>query len=76
MIILKIQPYHERLLKAIREQGEIRCDEYGRLNFSGEFLYYLAKCTGLKSKRRRHIIKRARRTILKMMKEMIEEYGK
>lgn len=64
---IRIEPYRTKAIDCLRKdnlyfKGRILC------GFSTATVYYVAKSTGLKSKKRRAIIKRFRKAILECIK--------
>lgn len=48
----------------------------GIIDFTYEEVYNLAKASGLRSKKQRHINKRFKRVMLAVLDDLVEKYGK
>lgn len=68
---LKLEPYKTNVFNLLKKDNIIvsKNKVYG---FSGQSIYNIAKATGLKSKKSRHIIKRFRITVIQMIKDGLE----
>jgi hypothetical protein len=68
------EPYISRVHELLAENhmGELRD---GVLYFSWEEVYNLAKASGLRSKKTRHIVKRFKKIIHAALERLVEEHG-
>lgn len=70
----KKEPYRTLAMEAI-VANDITLHHNRTLSCSEKTAYYIAKSSGLRSKKKRHIVKRFKKIIKESIKEFIKNYG-